>query len=108
MTSGQYLLCILGMGIVTYLPRWLPLLWLSGREIPPLFVQWLKFVPAGILSALVVPSLFLDPSTRTFDPTRPEFLVALPTLAFAWWSRSLGGTVLLGMILYSLAGFLLP
>ncbi|HQI80060.1 MAG TPA: AzlD domain-containing protein [Deltaproteobacteria bacterium] len=104
MTAEQYLLCIAGMGLVTYIPRWLPLLWLSGREIPPLFVRWLSLVPAGILSALVAPSLVLDQATGRFCLMRPEFLAALPTLAFAWWSRSLGGTVIVGMLLYSLAG----
>jgi branched-subunit amino acid transport protein len=104
MTPELYLLCILGMGLVTFVPRLLPLLWLSGREISPLFVRWLRFVPASILSALVVPSLLLDPAGGQLSLARPEFLVALPTLAFAWWSRSLGGTVVVGMLLYSLAG----
>jgi branched-subunit amino acid transport protein len=30
--------------------------------------------------------------------------VALPTLAFAGWTRSLGGTVVVGMLLFWLAG----
>jgi len=107
MSFTTYLLCIIGMGLVTYIPRWLPLIWLSGREINPLFVRWLKFVPASILSALVLPSLLLNPATREFSLVRPEFLVALPTLAFGWWSRSLGGTVIVGMLLFFLAGKLL-
>ena len=103
MTPELYLMCILGMGLVTFIPRWLPLMWLSGREIPPLFIRWLRFVPASILSALVAPSILLD-QTRNLSLVRPEFLVAIPTLAFAWWSRSLGGTVVLGMLLFHLAG----
>jgi branched-subunit amino acid transport protein len=104
MTAEQYFLCVAGMGLVTYIPRWLPLLWLSDRKIPPLFVRWLSLVPAGILSALVAPSLVVDQATGSFCLMSPEFLVALPTLAFAWWSRSLGGTVIVGMFLYYLAG----
>lgn len=103
MTLELYLPCILGMGLVTFIPRWLPLMWLSGREIPPLFVRWLRFVPASILSALVLPSVLLDPA-GDLSLIRPEFLVSLPTLAFAWWSRSLGGTVVVGMLLFYLAG----
>ena len=103
MTLEFYLPCILGMGLVTFIPRWLPLMWLSGREIPPLFVRWLRFVPASILSALVLPSVLLDPA-GDLSLIRPEFLVSLPTLAFAWWSRSLGGTVVVGMLLFYLAG----
>jgi len=107
MSFTVYLICIVGMGLVTYIPRWLPLIWLSRREINPLFVRWLKFVPAGILSALVLPSLLMNPATRELSLSRPEFLVAMPTLAFGWWSRSLGGTVIVGMLLFFLAGKLL-
>jgi len=104
MSLTVYLLCVVGMGLVTYLPRWLPLMWFSGREMNPLFVRWLTFVPAGILSALVLPSLLMDPHTKAVSLSRTEFLVALPTLAFGWWSRSLGGTVVVGMLLFFLAG----
>lgn len=72
----------------------------------PLFVRWLRFVPASILSALVVPSILLDPA-GDLSLIRPEFLVALPTLAFAWWTRSLGGTVVVGMVLFSCVGKLM-
>lgn len=103
MTPELYALCILGMGLVTFIPRWIPLIVLSGREIPPLFIRWLRFVPASILSALVVPSILMD-QAGGIALMRPEFLVALPTLVFAWWSRSLGGTVVVGMLLFFLAG----
>ena len=39
---------------------------------------------------------------------RPELWVALPTFIFAWWTRSLGGTVVVGMLLFWLAGKLGP
>ena len=39
MIPEHYLLCILGMGLATFLPRWLPLMWLSGREISPLLAM---------------------------------------------------------------------
>lgn len=107
MSCEVYLLTVIGMGLATFIPRWLPLIWLSGRDINPLFVRWLKFVPAGILSALVMPSVLVNPATHEISLWRPEFLVALPTLAFGWWSRSLGGTVIVGMLLFFLAGKLL-
>ena len=103
MSLKLYLLCILGMGLVTYIPRWLPLIWLSGRDLNPRFVRWLQFVPACILSALVLPGLLIDPAGN-FSLSRPEFLVAVPTLIFGVLTRSLGGTVIVGMLLFWLAG----
>lgn len=107
MRFEAYLVCIVGMGLVTYIPRWLPLLWLTSREVNPLFARWLGFVPASILSALVLPSILMDPASQEISLSRPEFLVAVPTLVFGWWTRSLGGTVIVGMLLYYLAGKML-
>jgi len=100
----DYLILLLGMGLVTYLPRWLPLHVLSRRSLPPWFVQWLELIPAAILSALLLPALVIGGNPRQIDLLRPELWVAMPTLAFAWWRRSLGGTVVVGMLLYWLAG----
>ncbi|MGO9145675.1 MAG: AzlD domain-containing protein [Desulfomonilia bacterium] len=100
MTFDNYLLCVLGMGLVTFTPRWIPLAWLSTRDIPEIMKEWLRFIPACILSALVAPAIFLDASTGRFQMLQPRFLAAIPTLFFALKTRSLGGTVIVGMIVY--------
>jgi branched-subunit amino acid transport protein len=104
----DYLLLLLGMGLVTYLPRWLPLHYLSRQSLPKWFIQWLDLIPAAILSSLLLPALILDGEHRYLDLLRPELWVALPTFAFAWWMRSLGGTVVVGMLLFWLAGKVNP
>lgn len=103
-STGEYLLLLAGMGLVTYLPRALPLLALSGRRLPPGAVAWLDLIPAALLAALVAPSLLASPEPRALDLARRELWVALPTLAVAWKTRSLGGTVLAGMLLYWISG----
>ena len=107
MTFNDYLYLFGGMGLVTYLPRALPLLYLAHKNLPQWLVDWLSLIPVAILSALLAPSLFTDSATRCFDFGRPELLVAIPTLIFAVRTRSLGGTVLVGMFLYWLAGIYL-
>ncbi len=97
---ADYLLLIIGMSLVTYLPRWIPLHYLSRRPLPDSFVEWLQLISAAILSALLLPALMLRGEPRVLDLMRSELWVALPTLAFAWWTRSLGGTVVVGMLLY--------
>ncbi len=104
MNAADYLLLFGGMGLVTYLPRALPLLYLAHRSMPHWLVEWLGLIPVAILSALLAPSLFTDAATRSFAFGKIELLVAIPTLAFALKTRSLGGTVLVGMLLYWLAG----
>ncbi|MFW6080746.1 MAG: AzlD domain-containing protein [Desulfosalsimonas sp.] len=104
MTLGDYLFLFCGMGLVTYLPRALPLLYLAHKELPRWFMDWLSLIPAAILSALLAPILLADAGTRTLEAGKPEFIVAVPTLLFAVKTRSLGGTVVVGMFLYWLAG----
>ena len=48
------LITLLGMGLVTYLPRLLPAWFLRGRELPPFLVAWLRYVPVAVLAALLV------------------------------------------------------
>ena len=100
MSFSGYLLLFLGMGMVTYIPRWLPLLYLSHRNLPQWLVDWLSLIPVAILSGLLAPILLADAATRSFDIFRPELLVAVPTFIFALKTKSLGGTVFVGMVLY--------
>lgn len=104
MTFHDYLLLFGGMGLVTYLPRALPLLYLTHRKLPQWLIEWLGLIPAAILSALLAPALFADTASRSFSFGKLELLVAIPTLMFALKTRSLGGTVLVGMLLYWLGG----
>jgi len=60
---ADYLLLLLGMGLVTCLPRWLPSHYLSRRSLSEWFIQWLELIPAAILSALL-PALILDGEPR--------------------------------------------
>ena len=107
MVSTEYLAVILGMGLVTFLPRWLPLVYLTKRSLPSWLVEWLGFIPAAILSAILLPALITDSATRSLDLSRPEFIVAIPTFVFAIATKSLGGTVIAGMVLFGIVQKLL-
>jgi branched-subunit amino acid transport protein len=104
MSFSDYLLLFGGMGLATYLPRALPLLYLAHRKMPQGLIDWLSLIPVAILSALLAPSLFTESATRSLSFGKLELLVAVPTLVFALKTRSLGGTVLVGMLLYWLGG----
>ena len=104
MVSAEYLAVIFGMGLVTFLPRWLPLVYLTKRSLPSWLVEWLDLIPAAILSALLLPELLTSGVPRNLDFMRPELMVAVPTFLFAVVTKSLGGTVIVGMLLFWLSG----
>ncbi len=107
MNFSDYLFLFGGMGLVTYLPRWLPLFYLAQRQLPQWLIDWLSMIPVAILCSLLAPILFTDQSSRSLYLGKTEFLVAIPTLLFALKTKSLGGTVLVGMGLYWLSSLFL-
>ena len=97
---------IVGMAAVTYVPRLLPVLFLSGKNLHPLLAAWLRFVPPAVLAAMLVPSLFIrdDVVDTSFDNL---FLwAAVVAFPVAIKFKSLSATVLVGMSLVALGRYL--
>jgi len=53
------LLVILGMALVTYIPRLLPALFLNRIKFPDWFQKWLQSIPYAALGALIFPGVLL-------------------------------------------------
>jgi branched-subunit amino acid transport protein len=100
MSYPDYLWIILGMGIVTYLPRVLPLLVLAQRNLPQGLLDWLGLIPVAILAALLAPGLLVSGAQRSLELGKPELFAAIPTLLLALRTRSLGIPVIFGMSCY--------
>lgn len=46
---------ILGMMIVTYLPRFIPFVLMNNKKIPPKVEEFLSYIPYAALGSLVIP-----------------------------------------------------
>ena len=104
-------LTIVGMAAVTYLPRLLPLLFLTqGRDassgLPPWVEAWLRYVPAAVLAAMLLPGLFIADGQVSLRLDNLYLWAAIPTLLIAWKTRSLVGAVLAGMAIVALGRLL--
>ncbi len=93
------------MGLVTYLPRLLPMLMLSDRRLSPWIARWLSFVPATVLAALLAPGLLCREGELSLGMDNLFLLAAVPTFAVAWRFKSFFGTVATGMGLVALARY---
>ncbi|MDD2252492.1 MAG: AzlD domain-containing protein [Dehalococcoidales bacterium] len=100
MSVPEYLLLLLGMSLVTYIPRWIPLVVLSGRKLPDWLVEWLDLIPVAILSALLFPLLVMPEEGGAVNLIQPELIAALPTAVIALKLRSLSITVIAGMLIF--------
>jgi len=88
---------ILGMTLVTYIPRMLPVTLLSKVKLPDTVVSILKYVGPAILASLLAPALFITDGSLNISLTNNYLLAAIPTFFTAYFSRSIFTTVFLGM-----------
>ncbi|NLL19211.1 MAG: AzlD domain-containing protein [Clostridia bacterium] len=95
--DGQIILLIVGMAVVSYLPRALPLLMFNKIEFPDWLIKWLGFIPAAVLAALLAPDLFLIDGHFNLSVTNTYLLAALPTLLIALVTKSMIWALLGGM-----------
>ncbi len=102
----ETLLLIFGMAIVTFIPRFIPMAFLSRRSIPEKAKMGLEYIPVAILSAIVFPILFFD-GGGTLGIQPQFFLSAIPVFVFAWKTKNLWGSVIIGMLIYWGLGFIL-
>lgn len=93
-----YLLMILGMLVVTYLPRVIPLLVLTRMEIPEVIIRWLRFIPVSILAALLTPGILIVEGKLMFNYHNIFLLAALPTFIAAVYKKNIFLTVVTGML----------
>jgi branched-subunit amino acid transport protein len=102
----EVLWLLLGMAIVTFLPRFLPMAFLTRRAIPEKMKIGLDYIPVAILSAIVFPLLFSPSHGKVgFEPQL--LLAALPVFIFAHRMKNLWGSVILGMLIYWGLGYIL-
>ncbi|MFA5536103.1 MAG: AzlD domain-containing protein [Bacillota bacterium] len=99
-------LIIVGMAIVSYIPRALPLIALNKVEFPPTFVKWLNYIPVAVLAALLTPDLFVFQDQFNLHLAKAGLFAAVPTFVIAIFSRSMIWALLVGMGSYALFQFL--
>lgn len=80
MSSIKVLLLILGMTIVTYVPRAIPAIFVGRLKLSPKVESFLKLIPYTAMAALIFPGVF------TADAERPIIGIVGGTVAglLAW------------------------
>ena len=87
------LLLILGISVFTYIPRSLPMVYLSGKELPKWLTEWMKFIPAGIFAALICPGIFTDNGRLNI-----ELMASIIVLLISLKKKSLGLSIVVGVV----------
>lgn len=98
---------VIGMAVVTFIPRLLPVLLLSSRTLPPVIIRWLSYIPVAVLSAMLFPSIMVVNDQLAIRNDNIFLWAAIPTLAVAVKTKSLFISVVAGMIMVAAARYFL-
>lgn len=96
--TSQQLQLILGMAIVTFIPRVLPMLVLSNRSVPDKISKWMSFIPVSIFAALIFSDIFFWEGQFNVDPINNIKLIPSVIVFFvAYKTKSLLWSMVLGI-----------
>ena len=95
MSTPALWLAILGAGAVTFALRLSFIVLLSRVEMPAYLVRALRFVPAAVLTAVVIPLLFYENGSLEVSLGNERLLAGLVAALIAWRTRN---------VLYTLGG----
>ena len=79
-------------------------LFLLGHAVkmPPKVLHALRYAPAAALAAIIAPDLLLQGGALNLSFANPKLLAAIAAIGFYLWSRHLLGTIVVGMLAFSL------
>ncbi|MDE1179513.1 AzlD domain-containing protein [Paraburkholderia sp.] len=102
MTSTEIWLSIIGMTVVTALTRALFLIGGERTVLPPRVQRMLRYAPAAALAAVVVPDVLVGDEGVSFALSNHEFYATLAGLGWCLWRRTMLGTIVTGMVVYTI------
>ena len=88
---------IAGMALVTFATRFAAVALLGQKKMPAGLERWLRHIPTGILTALIVPTLLLPEGYVNLSFDNHYLMAGLVAAAAAWKSRNMVATLILGM-----------
>ena len=98
MSDAALWLMMMAMGLITFALR-VSFIALAGRlAMPPLVKRALRFVPAAVLSAIVVPALVFREDTLDLTLGNEKLLAGALAALVAWATKSIIWTIVAGMV----------
>ena len=100
---SAFWLLILGLALASFVPRASFILLFARWPVPARLQRALRYVPAAVFSAILVPALVLSEGAQDFGLHNPRLLAGVLAGAVAWRTRNTLFTIASGML--ALHGF---
>jgi branched-subunit amino acid transport protein len=101
MKGAEIWITILALGLATVITRSSFFL-LSGIRLPQRVMQGLRYAPAAALAAIVVPDLLITGGEVNLSLANPRLLAGVAATVFFLVTRHLLGTIVFGMLAFTL------
>ncbi len=101
-----YWLLILGLALTSFVPRASFITLFARWPVPALVQHALRYVPAAVFSAILVPELVLTAGALHAGPDNPRLLAGILAGVIAWRTRNTLLTILTGMLALHFFGYL--
>ena len=85
-------------GLLTYGIRLSFIVLIGERPIPPLARRALRFVPPAVLTAIIIPEVFMAKGTLDFSVGNARLWAGLVAALVAWRTKNALYTILAGML----------
>lgn len=98
MSTGEFLLTIAGLTVITVVTR--SFFFLSDRELalPDWVKRGLRYAPLAALAAVVVPEIAMSQGQLIAEPWHDaRVYAAVAATAYFFWRRGILGTIITGM-----------
>lgn len=100
-------LLILGLALTSFVPRASFILLFAHWKPPASLRRGLRYVPAAVFSAILVPALVLTDGSLDLGLHNPRLLAGMLAALVAWHTRNTLITIVAGMLALHLFGYLL-
>jgi branched-subunit amino acid transport protein len=94
------ILMIAGMTAVTFGVRYPVLALVSKISLPRPVLDALKFIPPAVLTAIIVPAVFMPNGTLDVAYTNATLVAGVASALLAWRTKNLLLTIVMGMLIF--------
>jgi branched-subunit amino acid transport protein len=92
-------LIMIALAVGTFLIRVSFIVLLSNRQVHPLVTRALRFVPASVLFALVIPQILTRNNSLQISFANPQLIAGIVAAVVAWRTKNVLFTILSGMVI---------
>ena len=101
-------LIMIALAVGTFLIRISFIILFSNREVHPVIARALRFVPASVLSALIIPQMLTRNNSLRISLANPQLIAGIIAAVVAWRTKNVLFTILSGMLILWVLKALVP